>query len=136
VKSRFAVVIAVVQLALAAPAVMAHHSFSAEFDANRPVTLTGVVTKIEWTNPHAHLFVDVTDATGTTNHWKLELAGPKVLAQCGWRPTSVNIGDTVTIVGAMAKDGSLTANARIVTLADGRTVSAGSSGGDLPPPSR
>jgi hypothetical protein len=132
VKAKFAVVIVAVGL-VGAPVVMAHHSFAAEYDANRPVTLKGVVTKIEWTNPHAHMFVDVQDDKGSVNHWKFELAGPKVLVQCGWRATSINIGDIVTIDGAMAKDGSLAANARVVTLPDGRSLSAGSSGGDLPP---
>jgi uncharacterized protein DUF6152 len=133
VKVKFAVVIAGVGFAIAAPVVVAHHSFAAEYDANRPVTLQGVVTRIEWTNPHAHLFIDVKDDKGNTNNWKFELAGPRVLVQCGWRPASIKIGDTVTIDGARAKDDSLTANARVVTLADGRVVSAGSSGGDLPP---
>ncbi|HLQ44583.1 MAG TPA: DUF6152 family protein [Planctomycetaceae bacterium] len=132
-KAKLAVVIAGVGFAVAAPPVLAHHAFAAEYDANRPVTLKGVVTRLEWTNPHSHFFVDVQDDKGNTINWKLELASPNVLIQNGWRKQTINIGDTVTIEGAMAKDGSSTANARVFTLADGRRLSAASSGGDLPP---
>ncbi len=132
-KTHLAIAIAGVGFAVAASAVSAHHSFAGEYDASKPVTLKGVVTKLEWTNPHAHFFVDVKDDKGNTNNWKLELASPKVLLQYGWRANSVNIGDAVTIEGAMARDGSLVANARVVTLTDGRRLSAGSSGGDVPP---
>src|SRR3954468_20733001 len=122
-------------LALAPPRVAAHHSFAAEFDAAKPVILKGVVTRIEWTNPHARFFIDVIDQSGKTTTWKFGLASPKVLVQqCGWTSKSLNIDDEVTVEGAMAKDGSSTANARIVTLAGGRRVSAGSSGGDVAPP--
>ena len=134
-KAAIAVLLIGCGLALAPTRVAAHHSFSAEFDASRPVTLKGVVTRIEWTNPHARFFIDVTDNKGITTTWKLELASPKVLVQqCGWTSKSLNIDDEVTVEGAMAKDGTATANARIVTLAGGRRVSAGSSGGDIAPP--
>ena len=132
-KVAFALLTVVFGLAAGATPLVAHHSFAAEFDARRPVTLKGLVTRIEWTNPHAHLFVDVKDDKGETTIWRLELASPKVLVQCGWTARSLNVGDEVTVEGAMAKDGSTTANARVVTLADGRRVSAGSSGGDVPP---
>ena len=129
-----AVLIAGFGLAVAATPVVAHHSFAAEFDARRPVTLKGLVTRIEWTNPHAHFFAYVKDEKGEMANWTFELASPKVLVQqCGWTARSLNVGDEVTVEGAMAKDGSTTANARAVTLADGRRVSAGSSGGDVPP---
>ena len=125
------VLIAGIGLIVVAP-VTAHHSFAAEYDANRTVVLKGVVTKIEWTNPHAHCYIDVAEGPNVT-HWCAELAGPKALLECGWRATSMHVGDEITIRGAAAKDGSARANARLVTLADGRVLSAGSSGGDVPP---
>jgi Family of unknown function (DUF6152) len=112
---------------------LAHHSFAAEYDVHRPVTLKGVVTKIEWTNPHSHVLLDVTDDKGGTTTWKIELASPMVLIQNGWRAKSIKLGDTIVVDGALAKDQTAMANARLVTLADGRCLSAGSSGGDVPP---
>ena len=132
-KAQLAVVIAGIGLMVAAAPVAAHHSFAAEYNANKPVTLTGSVTRIKWTNPHAHFYIDVKDDKGNVTSWNFELASPKVLVQNGWTGRSLHIGDEVTVEGAMAKDGSTLANARVVTLADGRRVSAGSSGGDVPP---
>ncbi|HXD73667.1 MAG TPA: DUF6152 family protein [Vicinamibacterales bacterium] len=111
----------------------AHHSFAAEYDANKPVTITGAVTKLEWMNPHARFYVDVSDADGKVTHWNFELGAIPVLVKQGWRRDSLKIGDVVTVEGARAKDGSTTANARVVKLADGRRVFAGSSGGDNAP---
>jgi len=130
-KAAFALIVATI-LALTAPPAAAHHSFSADYDSHKPVTLKGVVTKIEWTNPHAHFFIDVVDDKHLTTNWKLELASPQVLLQQGWRARSLNVGDEVTVDGWMARNSPTTVNARIVTLADGHQVSAGSSGGDLP----
>jgi uncharacterized protein DUF6152 len=133
-KSNLALAVAIGALAHPPAAVLAHHSFSAEFDSQKPITLNGVVSRIEWTNPHAHLFVEVRDDQGQTAMWKFELASPKVLVQqCGWRPDTIHVGDAVTVEGARAKDGTTAGNARALTLADGRRMSAGSSGGDLPP---
>jgi hypothetical protein len=120
-------------LASSSAAVTAHHSFAAQYDANKPVTLKGIVTKVEWTNPHARFYVDVRDETGTVTNWNLELASPNVLVRNGWSRKSLMVGDEIVVEGSLAKDGSKMANARVVRLADGRRVFAGSSGGDAPP---
>jgi len=133
-KGRLGILAAGIGLIVSAGHVAAHHSFAAEYDANKPVTLKGVVTKIEWMNPHARFYVDVKDEHGTVSNWNLELASPNVLTRNGWTRKSLNVGDQVTVEGSLAKDGSKMANARVVTLADGHRVFAGSSGGDAPPP--
>ena len=129
-KAKWAVLAAGVGfLGWAVPA-LAHHSFGAEYDAGKPVELKGVVTQIEWMNPHARFYVDVKDEHGQVTNWNLELASPNVLVRSGWKRTSLQVGDQVTVNGSMAKDGSKMANARSVVLADGRKVFAGSSGGN------
>ncbi len=133
--------IAVVSAALSLAAVVplaAHHSFAAEYDANKPITLHGSVVRVEWTNPHARFYIDVKDADGAVTTWNLELASPNVLVRQGWTRSSLKIGDEITVSGSMAKDGSKMANARNVTLASGKRVFAGSPGGpegDAAPPS-
>ena len=136
-KARFGVLVAAIGVLAAAVSIVAHHSFAAEYDANKPVTLKGTVTKVEWMNPHARFYVDVKDEKGNVVNWNLELASPNVLVRNGWSRKSLNVGDEVTVEGSLAKDGSKMANARVVKLADGRRVFAGSSGGDTaPPPAR
>ena len=126
--------VAVAGLLVSAVPVLAHHSFAAEYDANNPVTLKGTVTKIEWTNPHARVYIDVKGADGALTNWNMELASPNALQRNGWTRRSLNVGDEVTIQGSAAKDGSKMANARELTLAIGRKLFAGTSGGDAPPP--
>src|SRR5262249_15190397 len=122
-----AVLIAGVGLMAASQPMLGHHSFASEYDATKPVTLKGTVTKVEWTNPHARFYVDVKETNGTMTNWNFELASPNVLVRNGWTRNSLKYGDEVTVEGMLAKDGSKMANARTVKLADGRRVFAGSS---------
>jgi len=104
----------------------AHHAFAAEFDANKRIKVSGTVTKLEWTNPHAWLYVDGKDEAGKATSWSFEMGSPNTLIRQGWRRTSLKEGDQVTVEGYAAKDGSNNANARSVTLPDGTKVFAGS----------
>ena len=108
-------------------AVHAHHSFSAEFDRDKPVTLTGTVTKVEWTNPHARIYIDVAEEGGKVVTWDFELGPPNGLMRQGWNRNSLRQGHVVTINGFLSKDQANVANARSVSLPDGRQVFAGSS---------
>src|SRR5215813_4652998 len=122
----FAVTASVLFSAAAVP-VFAHHSFAAEFDRAKPITLTGSVTKVEWANPHARFYIDVKDENGKTNNWDLELASPNGLMRRGWTRNSLKIGDVVTVTGWAAKNVAHVGNTQAVTLSDGRKVFAGSS---------
>jgi hypothetical protein len=105
----------------------AHHSFSAEFDRDKPITLTGAITKLEWTNPHARIYIDVTGEDGKVTSWDFELGPPNGLMRQGWNRNSLPQGTVVTINGFLSKDQPNVANARSVHLPDGRQVLAGSS---------
>jgi len=123
----FALLIA---LCAASAAAWAHHSFAAEFDGAKTITLEGTLTKLEWANPHIWLYLDVKDATGTVAKWQCEGGAPNGLTRNGWSRDSLKTGDQVTIEGWLAKDGSRTCNARSVKLPDGRRIFAGSSNPD------
>jgi Family of unknown function (DUF6152) len=116
-------------LLLATPAALAHHAFAAEFDANKPLTRTGTVTKVEWQNPHTWFYIDVKDDSGNVVNWGWELASPNLLMRNGWTRSSMKIGDVVTVEGFHAKNGAAIGNARRVTLtATGKTLLTGSTG--------
>ncbi len=113
--------------AYAAIPAAAHHSFAAEFDADTPIALTGVVTKIEWRNPHTFFYIDVETQAGDYENWALEMGSPNGLMRRGWTRNSLQIGDEVSVEGSRAKDGSLKGNVRSVVLSSGERLFAGSS---------
>ena len=118
-----------------APA-LAHHSFAAEYDTSKSIKVTGVVTKMEWMNPHARFYVDVKEADGTVSTWNFELGAIPVLLKQGWRKDALKPGDQVTVEGNRAKDESHTAAARVVLLPDGRRVFGGSAADGSAPPNQ
>ncbi len=122
-------VFAAAAAALTVVPALGHHSFRSQYDSDKPVTLTGVVTKIEWMNPHVYFYMDVTDReTGAIESWAFEMGPPHGLQRRGWKRNTMQIGDVVTVHGARARDGSLTANARRVTMTEtGRVLGAASS---------
>lgn len=115
-------------LIAAAMPVLAHHSFTSVFDTDKPITLKGVVTKVEWANPHTWFYIDVTDANGKVENWGFESGPPGMLTRNGWKKNSLKIGDHVTVSGFSAKDGSKNVGARSIVLPDGRKVFAGTAG--------
>jgi uncharacterized protein DUF6152 len=126
------VLVGVFLVITAAPSMSAHHSFAAEFDANKPVTLTGAVTRVEWGNPHIWVYIDVKDDHGAVQPWQCEGGAPNTLTRNGWSRDSLKMNEPITVYGYQAKDGSKTCNLRTVTLPDGRSVFAGSSAPDAP----
>jgi hypothetical protein len=115
----------IVILAGGSPA-LAHHAFSSEFDSSKPVTLEGVVTRVDWQNPHVHFFVDVRQQDGSMVNWDCETRSPNRLEKAGWKRDSMKPGDKVVVHGEMARDSSHSIDGRKVTLADGRKILTGS----------
>jgi Family of unknown function (DUF6152) len=124
---RRCVLIAAFALLAAARFSSAHHAFAAEFDVNKPVKVNGIVTKMEFTNPHAWIYVDVKDPDGTTTNWRFELGAPNALIRLGWKTDTVKPGTEVEITGFRAKAGGPVANGRSIKLADGRELFSGGS---------
>ena len=114
---------------LAAMPVQAHHAFAAVYDSKKPITFTGKITKVEWANPHIFYYVDVTNSNGKVINYAIEGGPPNTLLRAGWRKDTLKPGETVTVDGFLAKDGSNNVNGRSVTTADGKKVFAGSNDG-------
>ncbi len=110
-------------LAVAAPA-FAHHSFAAQYDADKPVEMKGTVTKVEWTNPHARFYIDVPVAPGKVENWNFEMASPNVLSRNGWKKDTLKIGSTITVSGYLARQGERMAIAGALTGPDGKPLFA------------
>jgi hypothetical protein len=115
-------------VAVAAAPVIAHHSFAAEFDAKKPVKMTGTVVKMEWINPHSWIHIDVKKADGTVERWMVEGGAPNALLRRGWNKKSLPEGTEIIVEGFQAKDGSHRANGRDITFPDGKKLFVGSSG--------
>ena len=127
---KFVLISAAILLSIAlSRSAVAHHSFAAEYDATKPIKLTGRVTKVEWENPHTFFYIDVKDATtNQVANWSVELGSPNSLMRLGWSRKSMKIDDVVTVEGSLAKDGSKLVNARTVSLAStGQRLLTGSS---------
>ena len=133
-RTKFLAVVAGVALVLAAAPVVAHHSFSAEFDASKTFKMTGTVTKVEWMNPHTFFYIDVKDEkSGKVTNWAMEMGSPNGLMRNGWTRNTMKTGDVVSVEGSLAKDGSPTGNARTVVMAKtGQRLFAASSQGVTP----
>jgi uncharacterized protein DUF6152 len=125
-KAKFGVIVAGFGLLVSATPVLAHHSFAAEFDDKKPVTLKGTVTKVDWMNPHIWIYVAAKDESGKTAQWQCEGGPPNTLTRQGWSKNSLKEGDQVTIEGFQAKDGTNTCNSRSVKLPDGKRLFSGS----------
>ena len=125
------VLVAGAGLALFSGSMLAHHSFDAQYDRSETIPMTGVVTKVEWLNPHARFYIDVGDESGAVVNWNMELGSPNGLTRAGWSRHTLQIGEKVTVMASLARDGTKMANAREITMADGRQIFTASSAGPL-----
>ena len=124
---------AMIGVALSVAPALAHHSFSAEYDSKKPITLKGVVTNFEWANPHVWFYIDVTDEGGKVTNWACEMGPPNGLQRSGWTKNTMKVGDEVTVEGTLAKDGAKQLNSRSVTMTNtGKKLGAASSEGTNP----
>lgn len=130
----FAAVVAGFVLLAPGTALVAHHSFSSEYDGEKTFKITGVVSKVEWTNPHVRFYVDVKESDGKLTSWNLELASPSALARNGWNSRTLKVGDEVTVQGYSGKAVATRGAARSVVVADGRSLFAGSADDPDSPP--
>ena len=126
-RAKVSSLVASVALLLAASPAMAHHAFAAEFDTDQPVTVRGVITRVDWVNPHSWIYVDVKEADGKVVTWRFEMGPPNALLRMGWRKDSIPPGTPVKIEGYRGKSGKPVANAKTVTLPDGRELFSGGS---------
>ena len=126
-KRGLAALLATIVLLASGVSIAAHHSFAAQYDSNKPITLKGGITRIEWANPHIYFYLDVADANGATEHWAIEGGAPSTLYRAGWRKDSAKVGDLVTVNGFLARDGSKLVNMQRALLADGRNLFVGNS---------
>jgi hypothetical protein len=132
-RTKLAILLGAIGLLLTTVPSIAHHSFYAEFDADKPIKVTGAVTKLEWENPHAWFYVDVRDESGKTTNWGFELGSPNLLIRAGWARNTLKIGDMVTVEASRAKSGANIANAKSVVLnRNGQKLFTGSSQGTTP----
>ena len=129
-RREFSIAVVIAGLLLASLPAAAHHAFAAEFDVNQPVKVKGSVTKVEWVNPHAWIYVDVKGADGTVVNWRFELGPPNALFRLGWKKDAIPAGLVVEVQGYRAKAGEAVANGRAITLPDGKELFSGGSGPD------
>lgn len=131
-RGKLAVIVAAGGLVLAITPVVAHHAFTAEFDANQPITLRGTLTKMDWVNPHSWLYLDVKNPDGTVTRWAVEAGAPNAMFRRGWNKNSLPPGMEIVVEGFRAKSGANVANGKDVTFPDGRKMFVGSSGTGAP----